>query len=83
MDEGHDPAILYRPADDLYQFRVVHVVKELFQVQINTEAVTIIDDGLRTSQGLMGTSMRTETKAVVTELRFVQRLQNLRYTLLD
>ena len=74
MDEGHDPAILYRPADDLYQFRVVHVVKELLQVQVNAEAVAIIDDGLCTSQGLMGTSMRSESKAVVTELRLVKRL---------
>lgn len=83
MDKGHYPAILYRPTDNLYQFRVVHVVEELLQVQINAEAVAIIDDGLRTPKGLMGTTMRTEAKTVVTELRLVQRLQALRYTLLD
>ena len=49
MDEGYDTAILYRPADDLYQLRVVHVVKELLQVQINAEAVAIIDNGLSTT----------------------------------
>jgi hypothetical protein len=83
MDERYYHPILYRPANYLYQLRVVHVVKELLQVQIYAEAVAIIDDGLRASQGLVGASMRTETKAVVTELRFVQRLQDLRYTLLD
>ncbi len=83
MDEGYDPAILYRPADDLYQLRVVHVVKELLQVKVDAEAVASVDDGLSTPQGLMGTSVRTETKTIRTELRFVQRLQDLRYTLLD
>ena len=83
MDEGHYPAVLYRPADYLYQLRVVHVVKELLQAQIDAEAVAIIDDGLRTPKGLMGTTMRAEAKTVVTESRFVQRLQDLRYTLLD
>ena len=83
MDEGHHPAILYRPADYLYQLRVVHVVEELFQVLVDAEAVAIIDDGLRTPKGLVGSSVRTETKAVITELRLVQRLQDLRYVLPD
>ena len=83
VDKRDHPPVLYRPADYLYQFRVVHIVKELLQVQVNAEAVAIIDDGLRASQGLVGASMRTEAKTVITELRFVQRLQDLRYTLLD
>ena len=83
MDEGHYPAILYRPADYLYQLRVVHVVKELLQVQVDAEVVAIIDDGLRASQGLVSTTMRTKTKTVITELRLIQRLQDLCHTLLD
>ena len=83
MDERDYTPVLYRPADNLYQLRVVHVIKELLQVEVDAEAVAIIDDGLRTQQGLMGTPMRTEAKTIGTELRFVQRLQDLRYTLLD
>ena len=83
MNEGHYPAILYRPADYLYQLRVVHIVKELLQVQVDAEAVAIVNDGLSTPKGLMGTSMGTEAETVITELRFVHRLQDLRYTLLD
>ena len=71
MDKRDHSPVLYRPADYLYQFRVVHVVKELLQVKVNTEAVAIVDDGLRASQSLVGTSMRTETKTLRTELRFV------------
>ena len=74
MDERYYPPILYRPANHLYQFRVVHVVKELLQVKVDAEAVAIVDDGLRTSQGLVSTSMRTKTKTIRAELRFVQRL---------
>ena len=83
MDKRDHSPVLYRSADYLYQFRVVHVVKELLQVQVDAEAVAIIDDRLRASQGLMCTTMRTEAKTIVTELGFVQRLQDLRYTLLD
>ena len=49
MDERYYPPILYSPANHLYQFRVVHVVKELLQVKVDAEAVAIVDDGLRTS----------------------------------
>ena len=50
---------------------VVHVVKELLQIKVDTETVAIVDDGLSAPQGLMGASMRTETKTIGTELRFV------------
>ena len=71
MDKRDYPPILYRPADYLYQLRVVHVVKELLQVKVDAEMVAIVDDGLGSSQGLVGTPMRTETKTIGTELRFV------------
>ena len=71
MNERDYSPILYRPADNLYQLRVVYVVKELLQVKVDAEAVAIIDNGLGASQGLVSTSMRTETKTIGTELRLV------------
>ena len=60
MDKAYHPAILYRAAEDFYEFAMAHGVEETLQVEIDHIDVAIINYFLRTSQGIMATSSRAE-----------------------
>lgn len=47
---------------------MVHTVEELFQVQADTIAIAPVCVVLHSMQRVMGTAVRTEAEAVITEL---------------
>ena len=71
MDKAYYPAILYRAAEDFYEFAVAHCVEETLQVEVNHIDVAIIDYLLRTSQGIMAASSRAEAVASWRELTLI------------
>ena len=71
MDKAYHPAILYRTAEDFYEFAVAHCVEETLQVEVDHIDVAIIDYFLRTSQGIMAASSRTEAVASWRELTLI------------
>ena len=62
---------------------MVNTVKELFQIQTDTVAITLVCIFLHLMQCIVSTTMRAEAEAVVTELRFVKRYQHLADCLLN
>ena len=43
MDKAYHPAILYRTAEDFYEFAVAHCVEETLQIEVEHIDVAIID----------------------------------------
>ena len=43
MDKAYHPAILYRTAEDFYEFAVAHCVEETLQIEVDHIDVAIID----------------------------------------
>ena len=43
MDKAYHPAILYRAAEDFYEFAMAHGVEETLQVEVDHIDVAIID----------------------------------------
>jgi len=68
VDKAYHPAILYRAAEDFYEFAMAHGVEETLQVEVDHIDVAIINYFLRTSQGIMATSSRAEAVASWREL---------------
>ena len=49
VDKAYHPTVLYRAAEDFYEFTVAHRVEETLQVEVNHINVAIIDYFLSTS----------------------------------
>ena len=71
MGKAYHPAVLYRAAEDFYEFAVAHCVEEALQVEVNHIDVAFIDYFLRTSQGSMAASSRAEAVASWRELTLI------------
>ena len=62
-DESYHSAVIYRAAEDFYELAVAHRVEEAFQVKVNYIDIAFINYPLRSSQGIMAASSRTEAVA--------------------
>ncbi len=71
VDKAYHPAILYRAAEDFYEFAMAHGVEETLQVEVDHIDVAIINYFLRNSQGIMATSSRAEAVASWRELALI------------
>ena len=76
------PAVLYRAAQYLYEFAVVHCIEETFKVEVNYIFVAFINSLLHLSQCVQAPSSRTETETPFRELGLIDDGQHLVYGLL-
>ena len=51
---------------------MINCIKKLFQVQVNTEFITITDIRLNRSQSLKDTATKAEAKTIITKITFIK-----------
>ena len=73
---------LSRTAEDFYDFAMAHRIEEAFKVKVYYIYVAFADYPLRSSQGVMASSSRTEAVARLGELVLIDGSQYLVYGLL-
>ena len=83
VDERHNTSVLDGVRKELHKLALVHRIKELLQVEVYAVLVAIVDDFLRSPQGLVGAPAWAEAIASVRELRLIHQAQYLRNGLLD
>ena len=83
MNKRYHTSVTYGAGQYPYQHTVVYRVEEAFQVKAHAVFITLGDIFLRSLQGLVAASVRAEAKAVVAELPFIDRTQDLADGLLD
>lgn len=83
MDKRYHTSVTYGAGQYPYQHTVVYRVEEAFQVKAHAVFITLGDIFLRSLQGLVAASVRAEAKAVIAELPFIDRTQDLADGLLD
>lgn len=83
VNERNHPTILYTSGEQFYQFAVIDCIKETFYIEIYTISIAAVGILLNTLESIMSTTVGTEPKAVVMEMRFINCYQNLTYRLLE